>query len=233
MEKASFETKNLTLTEDKWVWVDGFKGTDRDMCCRGYQFELGKQHDMPEDAEIKECESGFHLCRELKHVFDFYSIGNGNRFFKVKALVRQTDLVNYGKCTDTSLYVIPVIPMSNNKLVAKSIVFQHELTNDEVLCGTDANDWTSREKELVMKEGFSYVKRLRDVEKLKSVGYSGELSNYIVSKLDNDAFNKAYVLGTQEGLSMDVKISIIFNTSSVRTTVPYIPSLYVTSAAGR
>lgn len=36
------------MPEEKWIWVDGYKGTDKDMKCRGYQYEFGKQFDIPE-----------------------------------------------------------------------------------------------------------------------------------------------------------------------------------------
>ena len=86
--------------QEEWVWVDGYKGTDKDMKCRDFQYELHKVYDMPEDAEIVECSSGFHLCLEKEHVFRFYDIGKGNRFFKVKALVCRSDYESYGKMED-------------------------------------------------------------------------------------------------------------------------------------
>ena len=33
------EPLSVTI-ENEWVWVEGYKGTDKDMCCRGYQYEL-------------------------------------------------------------------------------------------------------------------------------------------------------------------------------------------------
>ena len=47
--------------EEEWIWVTGYKGTDKDMKCRDYQYELGKQHDMPEGTDITMCYSGFHF----------------------------------------------------------------------------------------------------------------------------------------------------------------------------
>ena len=81
--------------EEEWIWVEGYKGTDKDMKCRDFQYGLGVQYDMPEDQEIQECESGFHLCLYLSDVFHYYEVGCGNRFFKVKALVRKVDKESY------------------------------------------------------------------------------------------------------------------------------------------
>ena len=40
-----------TIEKDEYVWVKGFKGTDKDMRCQDYQYELGKQFDLDEDVE--------------------------------------------------------------------------------------------------------------------------------------------------------------------------------------
>lgn len=41
--KDGDQAKKTTETEEEWVWVDGFKGTDKDMRCRDFQYELGKR----------------------------------------------------------------------------------------------------------------------------------------------------------------------------------------------
>ena len=54
-----------------------YKGTDKDMKCRGFQFELGKKY---EEAEAKLCEKGFHGCEYPLDVFAHYAPAN-SRFF--------------------------------------------------------------------------------------------------------------------------------------------------------
>ena len=54
-----------------------YKGTDKDMKCRGFQFELGKEY-VEEEAEL--CENGFHGCEYPLDVFGHYPPA-GNRFF--------------------------------------------------------------------------------------------------------------------------------------------------------
>ena len=54
-----------------------YKGTDKDMKCRGFQFELGKEY---EEAEAKLCEKGFHGCEYPLDVFAHYAPAD-SRFF--------------------------------------------------------------------------------------------------------------------------------------------------------
>ena len=46
-----------------------YKGTDKDMKCRGFQYELGK---MVETDAAKLCEKGFHACEAPLDVFAYY-----------------------------------------------------------------------------------------------------------------------------------------------------------------
>ena len=54
-----------------------YKGTDKDMKCRDFQFELGKEY---EEAEAKLCEKGFHGCEYPLDVFGHYAPAD-SRFF--------------------------------------------------------------------------------------------------------------------------------------------------------
>ena len=54
-----------------------YKGTDKDMKCRGFQFELGKEY---EEAEAKLCNKGFHGCEYPLDVFAHYAPAD-SRFF--------------------------------------------------------------------------------------------------------------------------------------------------------
>ena len=63
--------------------MKAYKGTDKDMKCRGYQFELGKTETI--DGRIECCERGFHSCEAPFDVLRYYPNKNGNRFFEVEA----------------------------------------------------------------------------------------------------------------------------------------------------
>ena len=63
--------------------MKGYKGTDKDMRCRGMQYEIGKTFHA--DGKIEVCDNGLHFCIRLTDVFDYYEADNGNRFFEVEA----------------------------------------------------------------------------------------------------------------------------------------------------
>ena len=59
-----------------------YKGFDKDLKCRGYQYEVGKED--VHEGEVKACEGGFHACENPFDVFDFYAPNEFNRFCEVE-----------------------------------------------------------------------------------------------------------------------------------------------------
>ena len=57
-----------------------YKGMDKDMKCRGFQYEVGGEY---ETDEAKACECGFHACEHPLDVFNYYPPA-GSRFFEVE-----------------------------------------------------------------------------------------------------------------------------------------------------
>lgn len=65
---------------DKNKIYKGYKATDENMCCRGFQFELGKWYSC--EGELALCENGFHFCEHPSGPWSYYDEG---RLFKVEA----------------------------------------------------------------------------------------------------------------------------------------------------
>ena len=60
-----------------------YKGTDKDMKCRGMQYELGKT-ERTDDA-IRCGNKGFHSCEAPLDVLRYYPMRDGNRYFEAEA----------------------------------------------------------------------------------------------------------------------------------------------------
>ena len=187
-----------TIKEEEWIWVKGFKGTDKNMRCKGdYQYELGKQFDLDADVEPATCSKGFHFCKNLENVFRYYKIGDGNRFFEVEALVKKSDLDPKKK--------------EYAKYAAKSIRFIRELTVDEVfktVTDSDVREWAEEQKKRAMETSINTVRRDIRAFDLCAAGYSPAFAKYIAG--DTGRYNTAMAMASLPDVSMDVKVMAIF-----------------------
>lgn len=199
-----------TTQEEEYIWVKGFKGTDKDMRCKDdYQYELGKQFDLDADVEPVTCSKGFHFCKDLESVFRYYKIGDGNRFFEVEALAKKSDLEPTGLDQWSKMYIS--VTNYDDKYAAKSIRFIRELTVNEVfetVTDSDIREWTDEQKKRAMETSIRAVKaEIREFD-LCAAGYSPAFSKYI--SMDEGRYKTAIAMASLPDVSMDVKVMAIF-----------------------
>ena len=59
-----------------------YKATDKDMKCRGFQYEHGKTAEVEGDIEL--CKNGLHACEMPLDVLKYYAPGDGSRYFEAE-----------------------------------------------------------------------------------------------------------------------------------------------------
>jgi hypothetical protein len=91
--------------------MKGYKATNKDMQCQGFQYELGKTYELPAESPLVLCQSGFHFCEQPSGVWSYYS-ASGTRIFKIKAW----DILN-----------MPFEPGADFKRVCRKIRFIEEV----------------------------------------------------------------------------------------------------------
>ena len=95
--------------------IKSYKAFNKNMQCRGFQYEVGKEYDM--DGKIKCCDRGFHACKSPMEVWDHYDMlnsrfaeveqsgkieeeGNSTKVcsshIKIKAELKLADIINIG-----------------------------------------------------------------------------------------------------------------------------------------
>ena len=173
-DKNSYIDLSVPLTpepeelKEEWIWVEGYKGVDMNMQGYGeFQYELCIEYSI--DGEVKECYNGFHFSKNLVDTFHYRDCLN-NRFFKVKGLVKASDVALYGKrmsCGDVFSYLNSPV---KDKLVAKKIILTEEITDSEEMLTH-------------IKRSYSEIQTVNDVEQVRLLGYEKFVQNKYIEKL--------------------------------------------------
>ena len=117
--------------------IKGFKGFDKNLCCRGYQYEVGKTYEMDENIEL--CERGFHFCKSLFNVHNYYNFNNeDNRYCEIEALGKVIDTGDKEKSVTNIIKIVREIPKE------EFIQMSNTDSNNTGWCNT--GDWNTGDR---------------------------------------------------------------------------------------
>lgn len=231
--KIQSELENLTRKEPNWITVKGYKATDKDMKCNNYQYQFGSNK---YEGEIQICESGLHFCPKLENIFNYANILT-HRIFEIEAVIdlsyrewriKKDEL--YRKERNFFYYNSAIYVEDLNKEVAKEIIIQRELTEEEIWEQFKNNIFCnySVENYITTLEKFKECRFMSPEEvrkhccaevckKLTSYGYSETFSNIIAETMviENQEYDESLITFAKslydEGLSADMRTYLLLN----------------------
>ena len=118
------------------------KGFDKNLCCRGMQFEVGKTYDTgAKDNEIKLCSNTvFHYCNSTEQVHSYYSCdpAKHNRFCEIKVL--GAEIADGEKCGSNRIKIVREIIGDELKVLTRQVDGNTGLFNSGY---RNSGDWNS------------------------------------------------------------------------------------------
>ena len=162
--------------------ITSYKAFDKNMKCRGFQYEVGKEYEM--DGEIKCCNRGFHACKSPIEVWDYYDMLN-SRFaeveqsgkidkeekstkvcsshIKIKAELKLADIINVGVEWLKDI-------TSPSKIKTDGVLNDNGYRNKKI----GSSDYSAQ---IASSGDYAQIGSLGDYAKIGSSGYSAQIGS--------------------------------------------------------
>ena len=101
------EKPNNIILPAVWSVIKGYKAFNKGLKCKDFQYKLGK--DFYYKGEISLCNSGFHFCKSLGDVYNYYSFGTDTIVAEVESKGDVIDEENKEKSVTNHLKIIRIL----------------------------------------------------------------------------------------------------------------------------
>ena len=118
--------------------IKSYKGFDKNLCCRGFQYEVGKEYEM--DGCIEVCKRGFHACENPLEVLDHYDMLN-SRFCEVEQSGEIDKESNSTKVCSSKIHIVAELKLAD--MIKLGVEWIKEVTSPSKVKTDDRNDGDS------------------------------------------------------------------------------------------
>ena len=147
--------------------IKSYKAFDKNMQCRGFQYEVGKEYEM--DGEIKCCNRGFHACKSPMEVWDNYDMLS-SRFAEVEQSGKIDEEGNSTKVCSSHIKIKAELKLAD--IIKVGVEWLKDITSPPKFKTTDGalNDKGERNKQIGSSGDYAKIGSSGDYAKIGSSG---------------------------------------------------------------
>ena len=153
--------------------IKSYKGFDKDMKCRDFQYEVGKEYNM--DGEIKCCKQGFHACKSPLEVWDYYDMLN-SRFAEVEQSGKIDEEEKSTKVCSSHIKIKAELKLAD--IINIGVEWLKDITSpSKVKADGVLNDNGDRRKQIGSSGDSAKIGSSGDYAQIGSSGYSAQIGS--------------------------------------------------------
>lgn len=146
--------------------IKSYKGFDKNLCCRGFQYEVGKEYEI--EGRIKCCERGFHACENPFEVFDYYDMLH-SRFFEVEQSGELNKEANATKVCSSKIKIVTELNLAD--MIRLGIEWIKDITSTK---NVDISKYKNYDD-----KGYARIGLSGDYDRIGSSGYSAQIGSSV------------------------------------------------------
>ena len=153
--------------------ITSYKAFDKNMQCRNFQYEVGKEYEM--DGEIKCCNRGFHACKSPMEVWDYYDILN-SRYAEVEQSGKIDEEENSTKVCSSHIKIKAELKLAD--IIKVGVEWLKDITSPSKVNADGAlNDNGDRKKQIGSSGDSAQIGSSGDSAQIGSSGDSAQIGS--------------------------------------------------------
>ena len=153
--------------------ITSYKGFDKNMKCRGFQYEVGKEYEM--DGEIKCCNRGFHACKSPLEVWDYYDMLN-SRFAEVEQSGKIDEEENSTKVCSSHIKIKAELKLAD--IINIGVEWLKDITSPSKVKTEGALNYNGvRKKQIGSSGDYAQIGSSGDYAQIGSSGYYAQIGS--------------------------------------------------------